>query len=185
MPKLATRSTMPRPNDPDIIRRVAEAVRKGHPITTAGILAGLGDSVANYWWRTGCEQLEAGEEHGSHAPFARAVKRAQAEMLERCLVPINDQIEQGNWVPGMTLAERRFPQDFGRNQTVSIKQETLTVILTGTLPPGAEAELLRQRLARLEAPKLIEPPGGIQEEGQPPSPPTPTAPPSTQAPDSP
>ena len=59
MPALAVRTRLPRPDDPDILRRVADATRKGHSIETAGNLAGLGKTVAWDWLTRGEADLEA------------------------------------------------------------------------------------------------------------------------------
>jgi hypothetical protein len=170
MPALRTGTTLPRPTDPDIIARVAEATRKGHPITTAGTLAGIGAATATQWYSRGLEQLETDGELGSHALFALAVKQAEAELVDSQLGVIQDAGSKGMWAAAMTLLERRFPQDFGRNQTVNVKQESLTVVLHGTLPPGAEHELIAQAHARLRAAQLqIEAGGASQDEATPPA----------------
>lgn len=165
MPKLATRTTMPKPNDPAIIARIAEATRKGHPITTAGVMAGLAPRTAAQWREQGEAEWEEGDELGSHVPLMLAVKQAEAELVDSQLDIVQDAGARGLWAAAMTLLERRFPQDFGRNQTVHVKTESLSVVLHGTLPPGAEAELISQAHARLLArgTPQIEAGGGSQD----------------------
>ncbi len=144
MPKLAYRTTMPRPDDPDIIRRFADATRKGHPVATAETLAGLGGRVAGDWLRIGNEQLDAGDEQGSHAAFASAHKSAVADFAERNLGVINDATSQPKgWLPAMTLLERRMPRDFGRNERLEIETKSLSVSVSyESLPPAQRAALL-------------------------------------------
>ena len=44
MPTPKARPTRPRPDDPAIIERFSNAIRIGHPISTAAELAGIGDT---------------------------------------------------------------------------------------------------------------------------------------------
>ena len=141
MPALATRSRLPRPDDPDIIQRVASAVERGHPIETAGKLAGLGLTVAWDWLKRGTEDIEAAppgtpvEELGSHAKFASAVKDAEARFVDAKLGIVNRCAEDGSskaWLPAMTLLERRRPRDFGRNDRMEIDQRSLLINVTVT-----------------------------------------------------
>ena len=181
MPALRTRTTMPKPSDPIIIARIATATQRGHPLHTAATLAGIGATTAKDWRTIGDEQLEAGDEHGSHAAFALALKQAEARLVARRLKRIDKAGQRGNWAADMTLLERRFPQDFGRNQTVNVKTESLSVVLHGTLPPGAEHELIAQAHARLQ----LEAGGGSQDEASPPADSTIPEALSSTAPDSP
>ena len=84
----------------------------------------------------------------SHARFVLMLKEAEAACLDRCLDPVEDQIAQGNWVTGMTLAERRFPQEFGRNQRIEIESNA-TITYVHDVGPAAERAILARR-AELE-----------------------------------
>ena len=156
MPALAYRTTLPHPDDPDILQRVADATRKGHPLATAARLAGIGASTAQEWRATGNAMLQAHPftppgELGSHALFADAINQAEAEMVDAKLDEVNrDAALPGKgWTAAMTLLERRRPQDFARRTNVQVDQRTVSVNLT--LPPAPEAELLQLVRARLEA----------------------------------
>ena len=169
MPKLAFRVTMPRPDDPVILDRIATATRRGHPLHTAATLAGIVGETARSWKVRGQEAMEQNpdtppQELGPHAVFAAVLNEAVAYLVAKRLKRIDKAGQRGNWAADMTLLERRFPQDFGRNQTVSIKQESLTVVLQGTLPPGAEHELIAQAYARSQAAqRRIEAGGGAED----------------------
>ena len=148
MPKLKTRPFLPRPDDPDILERIRDAITKGHPLRTAATLAGLHEDTAYGWRSRGRADLDAwdGEsELSSHGRFVLMLKEAEAACLDRCLDPVEDQIAKGNWVTGMTLAERRFPQEFGRSQRVQVE----SVTITAALPAVAEKELLALLQAKL------------------------------------
>ncbi len=161
---------MPKPDDPDILARFAEATRKGHPLATASTMAGLEASTGSHWRAVGEQQLEAGDEHGSHVLFVQTLRAAEAVFVDTRLDRIDAAGAKGNWAADMTVLERRRPQDFGRNQTVNVKQESLTVVLQGTLPPGAEHELIAQAAARLRAAQLQIEAGGASQDDSPPPP---------------
>jgi hypothetical protein len=172
---------MPQPNDADIMVRIATATERGHPLHSAAALAGISPSTAKLWREQGEQEMEAAiahtetagkapEELGSHVAFMLVLKEAEARLMARRLKRIDKAGQRGNWAADMTLLERRFPQDFGRNQTVNVKQESLTVVLHGTLPPGAEHELIAQAHARaLAAQVQLEAGGGAENEATPPA----------------
>lgn len=146
MPALAFRSTLPRPDDPDIYTRVANAVRQGHPIDTAARLAGLGRTTARDWLNAGRAILDdhpdkSPGELGSHAVFADAINAAEAEMVEAKLAEVNRDaaIPGKGWTAAMTLLERRRPQDFGRYNRVEVTQERTTTLRIELSSEAAQA----------------------------------------------
>ncbi len=152
MPKLAHRVTMPRPNDPDIIRRFADATRKGHPVATAATLAGLEQSTASRWLTQGRDEAElrSDGELGSHVAFFMEHERAVAAFAERNLDVVNEAAAQGakGWLPAMTLLERRMPRDFGRNERLEIDTRTVAVSVTLEALPEGQREALIAALSR-------------------------------------
>ena len=144
MPALGTHSVTrtPRPDDPTILATIAKATAKGHPVTTAAELAGIGASTGTQWYRLGTEELDAGDVQGSHVAFAATINRARATMTEVRLTRIDEAGEKGNWQADMTVLERRMPQDFGRFQRIEVEQRSVTINLSGQLPEGAGAALL-------------------------------------------
>lgn len=169
MPALAYRPSLPRPDDPTIIETVASAVERGHPIETAGRLAGLGKTVAWDWLRKGEEQLELTppgtpwEELGSHAKFASRVKDAEARFVDANLRFVNDarSPDAKGWLPAMTLLERRRPQDFGRKDRMDVQQTSVSVSvsLQAQLSPSDLASVLA--LAQQETQRLLPPPTDV------------------------
>lgn len=150
MPRLAYRTKMPKPDDPDLLKAYCQAIAQGHPAATAATIAGIGEATARDWMLIGEQALAASEdgelraeELGSHAAFARAVKQAQADFVAQNLAYVNEARAQAKgWLPAMTLLERRRPRDFGRQQYLDVEQHnTHTIQLV--VPPGAEAALLR------------------------------------------
>jgi len=154
---------MPKPDDPDIIARVAEATAKGHPLATAGRMAGLGASVAQDWVHKGLLLLEASPgvdpgELGPHAVFADAVKAAEATLVDSRLTRIDLAGEKGMWAADMTLLERRFPGDFGRRSEARVEQPTRSDV-AALLGAGALVGIY-QLLAQVAGEKLKELPEG-------------------------
>ena len=135
MPALAYRSRMPRPSDKEVQESIAASIELGHPLDTAGQIAGLGHDTARQWYVKGSAQLESGDELGSHAAFAATIKAAEAKMVDIQLHHIQrDAKNKGGWTAAMTLLERRRPKDFGRNVQV---ETTATVRYVHELGPGA------------------------------------------------
>ncbi|KKN34809.1 hypothetical protein LCGC14_0789890 [marine sediment metagenome] len=121
MPKLLYRTTMPHPDDPEIIASITAAVNKGHPLASAAALAGIHDETLYHWTAKGREELAQAEGHtllweelGSHARLVIHIKEALAGLVDEAL----DHVRAGgkDWAAWMTLLERRMPKDFGRNQ---------------------------------------------------------------------
>ena len=164
MPKLAHRVTMPRPNDPDIIRRFADATRKGHATATAAQLAGIGHATALQWLASGNADLDAHDAHvgtvlGSHAGFALEHKQALAELVDSKLDVIQDATAQPKgWLPAMTLIERRFPRDFGRNDRLEVETKSVSVHVTLDALPEGQREALIAALSRTPPQALLEAP---------------------------
>jgi len=138
MPRLLYRATLPRPDDPDIIDKVQQAVRKGHPLATAATFAGISHDAATAWFKQGSAILAAAPpgtplaELGSHAVFAVAVKEAEAEMVDAKLTIVERDMQTPGkgWLPAMTLLERRRPQDFGRYRDAPQPTTTNTLVIT-------------------------------------------------------
>ncbi len=161
MPALRTFTTMPRPNDPRILRRIYKATRSGHAITTAGTLAGLGETVAWDWLRQGTEQLRAGDEHGSHAKFARVVNMAEAQRVQAMLDAVDAAGESPakGWVPMMTREQRRRKDEWGIDQAEPVAP-AVVINLYDHLPPGAAEALHALAQAEVGRAQKFLPPGG-------------------------
>lgn len=157
MPALSLRPRMPRPDDPDILQRIVAATLKGHPIQTAGRIAGLGHTTAWDWLRQGEALLTANPdkepgELGSHAVFADAVKRAEAEFVDANLDYVLGARapDAKGWLPAMTLLERRRPQDFGRTARDTGPQVNVTVNVQAQLDGGTLRFIAERALAQAQ-----------------------------------
>ena len=174
MPTLKYRTRMPRPDDPELLKRAYFAIQAGHPNATAAHYIGISAPTLYEWVRLGDKELgEPGAFEtaraivdqaetdpglvselrrelglGSHALFAYTVKQAQAEFVSENLDVVN-QAKAGDkgWLPAMTLLERRRPQDFGRQQRIEVDQH---VTVTVSLPPQTTSELLAMTQKRIQ-----------------------------------
>ena len=160
MPALRTYATMPRPGDTKILRRIYQATRSGHALTTAGTLAGLGETVAWDWKRQGDEDLAAGEQ-SSHAKFARVVNLAEAQRVQEMLdsVQAAGKAPAKGWVPLITREQRRRPQEWGIQQDIHIEQRSVSVnvSITAQLSPEALIQGFEEAVRELsqEAPPQL------------------------------
>ena len=165
MPKLKLRTTMPHPDDPEILRLIAEAVYHGHPVARAGLLAGISERTAAEWLALGLEDLAAtpGGVLSPHALFAQTVKEAEARFEAENLGIIRDARPKA-WQAAAHLNERRFPDDWSLVQRVehsgSVQIEARVVV--AELPTEVRALILRAGAEALEAEHKLLPPGGTE-----------------------
>lgn len=134
---------MPRPDDTDILEAIRRDLIQGLPLGAAAIRANISDQTAYQWLQAGSAIL-ANEpnakalrraEPGSVATFARMVKESLAECQAQRLAAV-DQAEGNNWQKHMTVLERRFPSEWGRNQRIEVESRS-TVTYVHELGPGA------------------------------------------------
>lgn len=128
MPKLAYRTTLPRPDDPDILEAVYAQVSLGIPLSHAAVNAGVSEWTAWHWDEDGRKAIQAAEdaqdtrELGSVALFAQCVKEAKARSVAE---GVREWRAAGkDWPKWATLLERRFPGDFGRFQRIEVDTTT-------------------------------------------------------------
>lgn len=181
MPALKFRTSMPKPDDPEILRRIAEATRLGHPLATAAQLAGIVERTAHEWRAIGTEELSIDLESGElspHALFAQTLNQAEAEMVDAKLGVINAATEEAPskaWVPAMTLLQRRRPQDFSERRELHVSgsvqiearvvvAELPTEVRALILEAGAEALRQGTQTPTPSGQKQL-PPGGPLEAG--------------------
>lgn len=164
MPALAVRPRMPKPDDPGILARVAQAIQDGHPIATTAQLAGIGEMTVRDWLHAGEAWLNAHpdaqpQELGSHALFAYTIKQAEARFVDENLQYVRGARapDAKGWLPAMTLLERRRPQDFGRSDKRQVEQRTLTISVTAQLSAG-QAQALLEVLGHDPQALLMSPP---------------------------
>src|SRR3990167_10601715 len=166
MPKLAYRTPLPRPDDPELLQGIYDAVAYGIPLRYAAVEQGISEHTAYQWYEDGNRALAehpdthdfalastpnetlpvCRSEPGSRARFAWTVKEARAALARDRVGVVRAGGE--NWAAAMTLLERVMPDDFGRRPAhVTIDQRTVHVTIAA--PPGTVADALTARLQRL------------------------------------
>lgn len=169
MPTLKHRTTMPRPGDPDIIKRFADATRKGHPVATAATLAGISVRTADNWLALGVEEadiaLEQGThdaqghdaEQGPHVPFMLAVRAAEADAVDAHLAVFEEVSNKpGHWQRSAWYLERKHAGTFGMRQHITSESRSVSVNVTLEALPEAQREALIAALARGSQRQLTE-----------------------------
>ena len=150
VPKLAYRTTLPKPDDPEILDAIASDVARGVALRFAAVAAGISEDTAYQWMQQGAQELAAfetdGVELGSRALFAKTVKEAQAACVQDCVTRWRS-AAPNDWQRWPTLAERVFPAEYGKRTYQEVDQRTLSVNVTAQLDP-AQAEALLRMLSR-------------------------------------
>ncbi len=149
---------MPRPGDQHIIDAYAGAIRKGHPNITAATLAGISNRTAALWLQLGEDESDAYDAAqdadsdaydaeavlGSHVPFLRAVRAAEAASVDAHL-GVFDVISDkpGHWQRSAWYLERKYAGTFGMRQHTTIDSRTVTLVTTyQDLPPAQRQALI-------------------------------------------
>ncbi len=95
----------------DVQAKVVEALTVGSTYKHAAQYAGVTYDTFNNWMKRGGKAKS-----GKYFEFFNAVKKAEAECLARNLLIINKSAQGGTWQAAAWIAERRFPEDYGRQR---------------------------------------------------------------------
>lgn len=96
-------------------RRIYKALRLGATKRLASQFAGLSYETMRSWERRGED-----DEGGPYSVFLASVKRCQAEACMKALEAINEASPK-HWQAAAWLLERRYPEEWGKNRTVSVE----------------------------------------------------------------
>ena len=148
---------LPRPDDPQILESIYNDMQRGMPLRHAAIRAGISESTAYHWVMDGTtddgDPVETDGELGSHGLFVQNIKEADASCVDRELTKWD--AGGKDWPGAATKLERRFPQDFGKNQRIEVESK-VTVTHQLTMPDVAMNQLLEIVRTRLEQKLLTE-----------------------------
>jgi hypothetical protein len=97
---------------PEIIDKILNAIAVGAPFTHACNYAGISFETFNEW-RKGKPE------------FSEQVKEAEGKAVIGWLARIEQAAKEGNWTAAAWKLERRFPEDFGRRDKVTIDVKQL------------------------------------------------------------
>ena len=92
-------------------RKIIHAIKLGATYEHASNYAGLAYNTFREWIKKG----EA-EDSGKYRDFYEAVKRAEGEAVAEWLEVIKQAGTDGNWQASAWRLERRYPQEYGRQQ---------------------------------------------------------------------
>ena len=158
MPKLTYRTTLPKPDDPDILESIYEDVKRGVPLKYAAIRAGISEWTAYGWVDQAKAEIGDGAqphgELGSVALFGQVVKEAHAACVDDRLAK-SDAAEGNNWQKHVTVLERRFRDDFGRDQRITTESVSINVNVTAELTEAQTTELLAALAERSGQPRTL------------------------------
>ena len=97
---------------------ICENLRRGNYLTTSCRASGISTSTYYSWKKKG----EKGEE--PYATFLRKTDEAEAEGEMACLEVIyNSAIENGNWLSGAWILERKYPNRYGKRERVDLQTD--------------------------------------------------------------
>lgn len=104
---------------PELTKRFAEAVEKGHPYSSACDLLGISVTTFTEWVARG-EGRHERPATDAHAAFAAAIKEAKAKREQRWQGVIEDAAIGGTWQAAAWLLERTNRKEFGRHESVEM-----------------------------------------------------------------
>lgn len=134
---------------PEIISETKQMIKLGMSYaSTAGALGIAPDTFYN-WMKWGKEGKEA-----AYSQFYAAVREAEAELMQDCLLKLRKVTETGNLESIKFILERRFPKEWGKQDNINIKSqsENVNVNVNPQLSQNETAKIRSEILAKLAKP---------------------------------
>lgn len=97
---------------PDLQKRLCEAIKLGMNRERAAWFVGI-DRVTLQRWLKAAE----GRQSGKYVDFCHSLKKAEAEAIAINLKHLHTAAQDGAWQAAAWQLERRYPKEYGRNQT--------------------------------------------------------------------
>ena len=168
MPKLAYRTKLPRPDDPDVYEPICAAIALGMSQEKAAAKAGIHEDTLYHWRYKGQRELAAAEgqwkpwrELGSHAQLVIRLKEAEAA-LEFDGVTNWREGKVNDWARWATLLQRRDPERWNVRENSgapSVTIGTVNVLNVGGDNLAAAERVLARLAGRAVLPQLSSPGG--------------------------
>ena len=117
---------------PNVIRKIADFIRRGNYISVSCRASGISAEVYNEWLHRAEADSQAGLEDSIYLQFAFAVKDAEAAHETELASKISEHaLKKDDWLAGITFLERRYRERWGRPAPVTVidqsqKQITIT-----------------------------------------------------------
>lgn len=135
-----------------------EAIEQGMPLKQAAAVAGMSYDTLNHWQKRG-ENESAPEEYRQ---FCQLLRRSQAVAMQVHLASICDAAKR-DWRAAAWMLERRFPDDFARQQQV---EQNVTDAKPWMPDPDITHEVLIRMQKQRGITEILKKLGGIIQEKQ-------------------
>ena len=115
---------------PALQDKICEIVGDGNYTITACQAVGIDKSTYFRWLEKGAKEIDNGG--GIYGDFLYAIKKAEASSEQALLSVIKKKAIDGKeWLPAMTILERRHPDRWGRKDRSTVHiEETKQIIIT-------------------------------------------------------
>ena len=116
---------------PELQDKICGLIAAGNYIKTSCLASGIDQRTYEYWNAQGRRDEAEGIENSVYVRFLRATK--EAEMVSQTsLVSYVAKAAPSNWIAAMTLAERRWPEEFGRRDrnVISVDVDSIKALFT-------------------------------------------------------
>lgn len=116
---------------PELITKMADIMAQGHYFITAINACGIGKTIAYEWINRG-ETDRDNRVESLYLDLVNALKNAEAKSEQALLSVVKDKAINGKeWLPAMTILERRHPERWGRkDRSTLVVEETKQIIIT-------------------------------------------------------
>ena len=137
------------PDDPQVVDTICDGYEAGMSHKAIAGQLGIARRTLTQWLELGQAELESENELGSYGQLYTQVQSAYARFEERKVASLNGAGSDKEWVRDLAHVTRRNPAEWAERRQVTI--ESHVTVLTATLPPLAEHELLALLQAKLES----------------------------------
>ena len=115
---------------PALQENICKIVADGNYMITACQAVGIDKSTYLRWLERGAKEID--NDGGIYCDFLYAIKKAEATAEQALLSVIKEKAINGKeWLPAMTILERRHPDRWGRKDRSTVQiEETKQIIIT-------------------------------------------------------
>ena len=116
---------------PELQDNICGLISKGNYIKTACAASGIDERSYQYWNAQGRRDEAEGLEDTVYVRFLHATKEAEALSQVRLISYVEDAAPK-NWIAAITLAERRWPELYGRRDrsVIAVDVESIKSLFT-------------------------------------------------------
>ncbi len=131
-----------------MITALSDVIAKGNYAVTACQLCNIDEATLWLWGKQGKADIDAGRET-IYSKLVLSLKRAEAKAEAKLVQVVRESAEvKRDWIPAMTMLERRHPDRWGRKDRLAVdvkKEERIQITqVTVTRPEIIEGEVIEQ-----------------------------------------